>query len=96
LRLGLAEDAKTLEAVILMDLEAEEHRPTCLRCGGKLTFGKVQELDNTPFHGNGIMTDTFDVLPAYCETCGKIELYHPAYVRKNQLMAYLLSKDIKA
>lgn len=42
---------------------------------------------------DGILTNTFDVLPAYCEACGKMEFYNPAIARKNKYIAYLISKD---
>ena len=75
--------------------EAEEHRPACLRCGVKLKFGRVQQLDNTPIR-DGMFTETFDVQPAYCEACGKIEFYHPDYVARNKFWAFLAEKDTEA
>ena len=72
--------------------KVEEYRPSCLRCGAKLTFGNVQSLDNSPMR-DSIFQDTFDVQPAYCESCGKIEFYHPHYVNQNKFIAYLIDKD---
>ena len=93
LQLGLAENAKRLEEYIQLVTEAEEHRPACLRCGAKLKFGAIQELDNSPMR-DGLLSDTFDILPAYCESCGKMEFYNPAYVHKNKFISYLIKKDM--
>lgn len=92
LRLGLAENPKRLEDRIALVTEAENHRPACLRCGAKLKFGTDQQLDNSPLR-DGLLSSTFDVLPAYCESCGKMEFYDPTIVRKNKFIAYLISKD---
>ncbi len=92
LRLGFAESPEKLEERIDLLTKAEEHRPTCLRCGAKLTFGRVQHLDNSPMR-DSVFTDTFDVQPAYCESCGKMELYNPYYVSNNKFIAYLIKKD---
>lgn len=92
LRLGRAEYPEKLEEHIELVTKAEEHRPSCLRCGAKLTFGNVQSLDNSPMR-DSIFQDTFDVQPAYCESCGKIEFYHPHYVNQNKFIAYLIDKD---
>lgn len=91
---GLAEDPQRLQERIDLITEAENHRPACLRCGGKLKFGKVQELDNSPLR-DSVLSSTFDILPAYCEACGKMEFYHPDFVRKNKYLAYLIHKDGK-
>lgn len=92
LRRGLAEKPPKLEERIALITQAEEHRPACLRCGAKLKFGKVQSLDNSPMRDNVFM-DTFDVLPAYCVSCGKIEFYHPKHARNDKFVAYLIYKD---
>lgn len=89
---GLAEQPDKLRERIELITEAENHRPACLRCGTKLVFGDVEELDNTPMRDN-FMSSTFDVLPAYCESCGKYEFYNPTIVRKNKYLAYLIWKD---
>lgn len=92
LRLGHAEYSQMLEERIELITTAEEHRPVCLRCGAKLTFGDVQTLDNSPMR-DSIFQDTFDVLPAYCQSCGKMEFYHPHYVSQNKYISYLIDKD---
>lgn len=71
---------------------AEEHRPKCLRCGSLLTFMKVQQLDNSPYK-DSIFKEPFEVLPAYCESCGKYEFYNPMVVRRNKYLAHLIWKD---
>ena len=92
LRLGLVEPPERLEERLVLLTESEDHRPACLRCGAKLKFGRVQQLDNTPIR-DGMFTETFDVQPAYCESCGKIEFYHPDYVARNKFLAFLVEKD---
>lgn len=92
LKLGLAEYPEKIQERITLLTEAEDHRPACLRCGARLKFGFVQNLDNSPLR-DGIFSETFDVLPAYCTGCGKIEFYHPGYVRKNHFIEYLIKKD---
>ena len=92
LRLGLANSPEQLEERIELITKAEDHRPTCPQCGTKLTFGQIQQLDNSPMR-DGIFSDTFDVQPAFCESCGKMELYHPYYANKNTFIAYLIKKD---
>ena len=92
LRLGLAEQPEKLEERLTLLTESEAHRPACLRCGSKLKFGKLQRLDNTPMR-DGIFTDIFEVQPAYCRSCGKIELYHPDYVARNKYLAFLIKQD---
>ena len=71
---------------------AEEARPACLRCGEKLRFGEAETLDASP-NRDGLLSRTFDVLPAYCTNCGKMELYNPTYIAKNKLFSYLVNKD---
>lgn len=89
---GLAENPERIQARIELITEAEDHRPKCLRCNEKLTFMKVQQLDNSPMQDN-IFRDPFEVLPAYCKSCGKYEFYKPAIVRKNKYLVYLNLKD---
>ena len=92
LRYGRAENPQKLQDRIALITEAEEHRPVCLRCGTKLYFGKVQTLDNSPLRDH-LLSDTFDILPAYCENCGKMEIYDPGYIRRNKYLRYLSWKD---
>ncbi len=92
LKLGLAEYPDKIQERITLLTEAENHRPACLRCGAKLKFGHVQNLDNSPLR-DGIFSETFDVLPAYCGDCGKIEFYLPAYARQDRFIEYLIKKD---
>ena len=89
---GIAENPDRIRERIELITEAENHRPRCLRCGANLTFMEEQELDNTPMQ-NSVFLETFDVLPACCESCGKYEFFNPAIVRKNKYLVYLISKD---
>ena len=89
---GIAENPERLRERIALISEAETHRPKCLRCGSSLIFMEEQELDNSPMQ-NSIFLEPFEVLPAYCESCGKYEFYNPVIIRKNQFLAYLIAKD---
>ena len=89
---GIAENPDRIRERIELITEAENHRPNCLRCGSVLTFMDVQELDNNPLN-DSMFLPTFDVLPAYCKTCGKYEFFNPAIVRKNKYLVYMIEKD---
>ena len=89
---GIAEHPERIRDRIELLSEAENHRPKCLRCGTNLTFMKVQELDNSPMK-DSVFAGTFDVLPAYCESCGKFEFYNPAVIQKDKYLRYLAKKD---
>lgn len=89
---GIAENPDRIRERIELITEAENHRPKCLRCGANLTFMDVQELDNSPMR-DSVFMETFEVLPAYCESCGKYEFYNPVIVRKNKYLAHLIWKD---
>ena len=92
LRRGLAEDARRLEQRIELITTAEDHRLKCLRCGSPMYFLDAQSFDNSPMR-DGLLSSTFDVIPAVCTCCGKIEFYEPLYIRKNKHLAYLIWKD---
>lgn len=89
---GLANEPERIKARIELLTEAENHRPTCLRCGGKLFFEEVQELDNSPYR-DSILSEPFTVRPAYCASCGRYEFYKPDIIRKNKYLAHLSWKD---
>ena len=91
---GIAEHPERIRDRIELLSEAENHRPKCLRCGTNLTFMKVQELDNSPMK-DSVFAGTFDVLPAYCESCGKYEFYNPDVLRANKYLAHLIGKDTR-
>ena len=95
LRLGLADTPKKLEERIDVLSNAESHRHECLRCGAKLTYGAVQHLDNTPLN-DSIFSSTFDVVPAFCSSCGRIEFFDPNFLNRNKYTAYLIELDSKA
>lgn len=92
LRLSLAVAPDALQEYVTMVEGAEDARPTCLRCGTKLKFGQVVTLDSSPYR-DGLLSNTFDILPAYCRQCGKMELYNPGYSSGNKLLSYLVKKD---
>lgn len=89
---GLAEEPEKLRARIELIEEAENHRPKCVQCGGKMTFMEPQALDNSPMR-DSIFHEPFEVLPAYCLSCGKYEFYNPVIVKKNKHLAHLIWKD---
>lgn len=89
---GIAEKPEWIRERIELITEAENHRPKCLRCGAPLFYMEVQELDNSPLRDT-IFKDPFEVLPAYCTSCGKYEFYNPDIARKNKYIAYLIRKD---
>ena len=92
---GLSEHPERIKARIEILTEAENHRPKCLRCGTSLSFMKVQELDNSPMR-DSIFKEPYEVLPAYCESCGKFQFYNPVIIRKNKYLAHLIWKDSQA
>ena len=103
LQRGLAKDAHRLQEFLDQTAQhaqeclniaenAESSRPTCLRCGEKLYFGQIQTLDSSPYR-DGLFSSTFDILPAYCKACGKLEFYDPAYISNNQLLSHLVQID---
>ena len=89
---GIAEKPNRLIDWIETITEAESHRPKCLRCGSNLSFMQVQALDNSPLRDT-IFKEPFEVLPAYCQGCGKYEFYDPVIARKNKYLAHLIWKD---
>ena len=94
LRLGLAETPEKLEDRIDILTNAEAHRHKCLRCHEKLTYGGVQHLDSSPLN-DSIFSNTFDVIPAFCRSCGRIELFNPGFLKRNKYTAYLIELDTK-
>ena len=91
---GLADRPEKLREYIEVSETAEAHRPAC-RCGGTLHFMEEQHFDNTP-HSDSIFHGSFDVLPAYCTACGRLEFFHPEIVRRNPRLNHLLLKDTAA
>lgn len=91
LQRGLADQPEILRERITLITEAENHRPQC-RCGGKLTFLEEQQLDNSPLR-DGLLTSTFDVLPACCHSCGRYEFFNPDIIRRSPHLNYLRHKD---
>lgn len=91
---GIAEKPDRIRERIELITEAENHRPKCLRCGDSLVFMGVEHLDNTPYQDT-MLTEPFEVLPAYCKSCGKYEFYNPEIVRNNRFIAYLTWADTR-
>ena len=93
LSLGLAKNPEALEEKLEFVIRAEEARPKCLRCGGKLKFEAPQCLDNSPLIDSLLLSEGFEILPAYCQECGKYEFYKPDIAGKNDLLSYLIQID---
>lgn len=91
---GMAQHPERIHDRIELLAEAENHRPKCLRCGANLSFMAVQELDNSPMR-DSIFKEPFEVLPAYCESCGKFEFYNPVIIREDKYLTHLIWKDTK-
>lgn len=89
---GLAHHPEKLREFIQVHTEAEDHRPKCLRCGGRMIFMEEQYFDNTP-HGDSVFHGSFEVLPAWCENCARFEFFNPAAARKNPFLSHLIDKD---
>lgn len=89
---GLANHPELLREYIEVTQSAEDHRPRCLRCGGRMIFMEEQNFDNTP-HTDSIFHGSFEVLPAWCEDCARFEFFHPTTARKNPFLAHLIEKD---
>lgn len=92
LQRGLANQPELLREYIEVCESAEERRPKCLRCGGRMIFMEEQHFDNTP-HADSIFHGSFEVLPAWCEDCARFEFFHPTAARKNPFLAHLIEKD---
>ena len=92
LQRGCAQQPEKIEQRIELITTAEEHRPSCTQCGGKLKFETVQYLDNSPMR-DSVFSEGVELLPAYCESCGKYEFYKPAVINKNRFISYLIHKD---
>ena len=93
LQRGVTECRKSMEEYIAMVESAEEARPACLRCGEKLRFGQAVTLDDSPYRDGLLASSGFAILPAYCQSCGKMEIYNPGYIGNNKLLSYLVKKD---
>lgn len=93
LQRGLAHRPEYLQEQIELNATAEEHRPKCILCGAKMIFMQEQLFDNSP-HYDGILSRGFEVLPAYCNVCGRFEFFNPTIIQKNRYLKYLRNKDI--
>lgn len=96
LQRGYTTSRAAMEEYIAMVDGAEEARPACLRCGAKLKFGAAVTLDDTPYRDGLLASGGFAILPAYCQNCGKMEIYNPGYIGNNKLLSFLVKKDTGA
>ena len=89
LQRGLAVSKEKLEEYIAMVDSAEESRPVCPSCGGKMTFRKVVTLEKK----FDVFDPYFGIIPVCCENCGRLALFDPAFIRRSKALTYLAEKD---
>lgn len=89
---GLADRPERIKEYLRVNAEAEDHRPVCPVCGGKMRFMQERNLDCSPLY-DGVFSKYFNVLPACCPDCGRYEFFNPEIVRKNPFLAHLILKD---
>lgn len=92
LQRGLAISKEKLEEYIAMVDSAEESRPVCPSCGGKMTFRKIVTLEKR----YDVFDPLFEIVPACCESCGRLALFDPAFIRRSKPLTYLAEKDTGA
>lgn len=86
---GLAYRPEQLREYIEIVTTAEDRRPKCPSCGGRIQFMGERLLDRA----DSIYPAVFSVLPAYCADCGRYEFYNPDIVRRNPFLEHLFLKD---
>ena len=89
LQRGLAVFREKLEEFIAMADGAEEARPVCPSCGGKMTFRKIVKLEKR----YDVFDPFFEIVPACCEGCGRMVLFDPTFIRNSKALSYLAEKD---
>lgn len=89
---GLADRPERIQEFLKVNAEAEDHRPACPSCGGKLRYLGEQSMDSSPLR-DGIFSSVFVVMTACCPDCGRYEFFNPEIVRKNPFLAHLILKD---
>lgn len=89
LQRGLATSKEKLEEYIAMVDSAEESRPVCQSCGGKMTFRKIVTLEKK----FDVFDPHFEIIPACCENCGRLALFDPAFIQRSKTLTYLAEKD---
>ena len=92
---GFVKEAEPIRAHIAFLEQVDEKRPKCLRCGTPMIFRETQTLDNSPRRQDGLFSGSFEVLPLYCPNCGKMELFWPEILAKDENMAWLYQQDVK-
>ena len=94
LQLGHAALPDQLRNWLATAQSAEENRPLCRHCGGKLTFRKTVIIHNTtPGTFEEKLAAACELQPAACSQCGRLEFFDPAFVRQNELLSHLVKKD---
>lgn len=71
---------------------AEEARPKCMRCNTPLKFSAKVTLDASPMR-DSIFSSTFDLIPAHCPSCFKMELFSPEMLQQSEWMLCLYTQD---
>lgn len=93
LQTGCAAHPERLRAWLAMAQSAEENRPVCRFCGGKLTFRKAVTFHNTTPGTFSQLVAACEVQPATCSQCGRMEFFDPAFLRANEVLSHLVKKD---
>ena len=92
LQSGHAAQPERLQARLEQFEQAQQLRPKCSACGTPMKFSEVVQLDCTPMM-DSILCSTFDLLPAHCPACCKIDFYSPQLLEKDEQLAALYKLD---
>lgn len=94
LQSGCAAYPDRLRAWLTMAQNAEEERPPCRYCGGKLRFRKPVVVYNTaPSSFEEGLAAACELQPAFCPECGRMEFFDPAFIRASEALSHLAKKD---
>lgn len=98
LQLGYAVAADSMREYLEKAESAEEVRPVCLRCGGKLSFKKHLVLHNISAEHSltAEVSSSCAVVPAVCRQCGRMDFFDYDFVYGNGKLIFLVKKDTGA
>lgn len=71
---------------------AEKARPKCAHCVIPLKFKKKVSLDADAIR-SGLFANVFDLIPAYCPGCFRMELFAPEMLQQSKYLAELYNQD---
>lgn len=93
LQRGYAQNREKIEARVQLITQAEQARPKCLRCGGRMKFAERITLDSSPMRDT-VFSSTYALLPCKCTACFRMEFYSPEVLKNDEMIAYLYSQDV--